>query len=293
MNDPVIGSVGAAAYTVPTDAPEADGTLSWDATTLVLARVGAGGQEGIGWTYGAAASAALIGGQLASVVRGQPAIDVAGCSEAMIRAVRNVTRPGVAGYAISAVDVALWDLKAKLLGLPLHRLLGAVRADVPVYGSGGFTAYGEGELREQLSGWVSGQRIPRVKIKIGESWGSNEARDLARMRQARETVGAGTELFVDANGGYGRKQAIRIMAAPPTWTCAGSKSRSPPMTWTACARSGTPSPPTSRPVSTAGTCPTSAGCARPARSTACRPTRPGAGDHRVAAGRGRGRLPRA
>ena len=213
MNDPVIGSVGAAAYTVPTDAPEADGTLSWDATTLVLARVGAGGQEGIGWTYGGAASAALISGQLASVLRGRPAIDVAGCSETMIRAVRNVTRPGVAGYAISAVDVALWDLKAKLLGLPLHRLLGAVRADVPVYGSGGFTAYGEGQLREQLSGWVSGQRIPRVKIKIGESWGANEARDLARMRQARETVGAGTELFVDANGGYGRKQAIRIMAA--------------------------------------------------------------------------------
>ncbi len=213
MNDPVIGSVGAAAYTVPADAPEADGTLSWDATTLVLARVRAGGQEGIGWTYGAAASAALIGGQLASVVRGRPAIDVGGCSEAMIRAVRNVTRPGVAGYAISAVDVALWDLKAKLLGLPLYRLLGAVRADVPVYGSGGFTAYGEGELREQLGGWVSGQRIPRVKIKIGESWGSNEARDLARMRQARETVGAGAELFVDANGGYGRKQAIRVMAA--------------------------------------------------------------------------------
>ena len=213
MNDPVIGSVGAAAYTVPTDAPEADGTLSWDATTLVLARVFAGGQEGIGWTYGAAASAALISGQLARVVRGRPAMDVGGCSDAMIRAVRNVTRPGVAGYAISAVDVALWDLKAKLLGLPLYRLLGAVRADVPVYGSGGFTAYGEGELREQLGGWVSGQRIPRVKIKIGESWGTDEARDLARMRQARETVGGGAELFVDANGGYGRKQAIRVMAA--------------------------------------------------------------------------------
>ena len=131
----------------------------------------------------------------------------------MIRAVRNLTRPGMAGYAISAVDVALWDLKAKLLGLPLYRLLGAVRADVPVYGSGGFTAYGEGELREQLSGWISGQHIPRVKIKIGESWGTDEARDLARMRQARETVGGGTELFADANGGYGRKQAIRIMAA--------------------------------------------------------------------------------
>jgi len=68
-------------------------------------------------------------------------------------------------------------------------------------------------VTRQLGGWVSGQRIPRVKIKIGESWGTDEVRDLARMRQARETVGGGAELFVDANGGYGRKQAIRVMAA--------------------------------------------------------------------------------
>jgi L-alanine-DL-glutamate epimerase-like enolase superfamily enzyme len=213
MNDPVIGSVAAEVYTVPTDAPEGDGTLTWDATTLVLARVQAGGVEGLGWTYGAPACAAVITGLLAGVVRGQPALDVAGHHEAMVRAVRNVTRPGVAGYAISALDVALWDLKARLLGLPLHRLLGAVRDRVPVYGSGGFTTYDEGQLRGQLSGWASGQGIPRVKIKIGESWGGDPARDLDRMRQARAVVGDEVELFVDANGGYGRKQAIRIMNA--------------------------------------------------------------------------------
>lgn len=150
---------------------------------------------------------------LAGVVRGRPALDVPGRHEAMVRAVRNVTRPGVAGYAISAVDVALWDLKAKLLGLPLHRLLGAVRDRVPVYGSGGFTPYDEGQLRDQLSGWASGQGIPRVKIKIGESWGADPARDLDRMRQSRVIVGGDVELFVDANRGYGRKQAIRIMHA--------------------------------------------------------------------------------
>ena len=141
------------------------------------------------------------------------ALDVPGASEAMIRATRNITRQGVAGYAISALDVALWDLKAKLLGLPLYRLLGAVRDDAPVYGSGGFTCYDEGQLRDQLSGWAAGQRIPRVKIKIGESWGTDPARDLARMRQARAAVGDDVELFVDANGGYGRKQAIRVMDA--------------------------------------------------------------------------------
>jgi L-alanine-DL-glutamate epimerase-like enolase superfamily enzyme len=213
VNDPVVESVSAEVYTVPGDAPEADGTLAWDSTTLVLARVEAAGVEGLGWTYGAPACASVIAGPLAGLVRGRPALDVPGCHEAMVRAVRNVTRPGVAGYAISAVDVALHDLKARLLGLPLHRLLGAVREDVPVYGSGGFTCYDEGQLRDQLTGWASGQGIPRVKIKIGESWGTDPARDLDRMRQARAVVGDGVELFVDANGGYGRKQAIRVMNA--------------------------------------------------------------------------------
>ncbi len=211
--DPVIESVETAAYKIPTDAPEGDGTLTWEATTMVLARVRANGTEGLGWTYGSAASAAVITHELTPVVQGRPALDVPGSSEAMIRAVRNVTRPGVAGYAISAVDIALWDLKAKLLGLPLFRLLGAVRDEVPVYGSGGFTTYGDDQLRQQLTGWAIEQRIPRVKIKIGESWGGDEARDLARIGQAREIVGADAELYVDANGGYGRKQAIRVMNA--------------------------------------------------------------------------------
>jgi L-alanine-DL-glutamate epimerase-like enolase superfamily enzyme len=211
--DPVVESVEAAAFTIPTDAPEGDGTLTWGATTMVLARVRAGDTVGIGWTYGSAASATVIEHELAPVVRGRPALDVTGSSEAMIRAVRNVTRPGVAGYAISAVDVALWDLKAKLLGLPLYRLLGAARDAVPVYGSGGFTTYHDDQLRTQLTHWVTEQAIPRVKIKIGESRGGDVARDLARMRQAREVIGDDVELYVDANGGYGRKQAIRVMAA--------------------------------------------------------------------------------
>ena len=212
-SDPAVQSIEAAAYKIPTDDPEGDGTLTWDNTTLVLARVRAGDAEGIGWTYGSAASAAVIEHELAPVVQGRPALDVPGSSEAMIQAVRNVTRQGVAGYAISAVDVALWDLKAKLLGLPLYRLLGAVRDEVPVYGSGGFTTYDDDRLREQLAFWAAEQAIPRVKIKIGESWGADPARDLARMEQARAIIGDEVELFVDANGGYGRKQAIRVMTA--------------------------------------------------------------------------------
>jgi len=150
---------------------------------------------------------------LSRVVEGREALDVGGAYEVMVRSVRNAGRPGAVGYAISAVDVALWDLKARLLGLPLHRLLGAVREEVPVYGSGGFTTYDERRLGEQLSHWALEQSIPRVKIKIAESWGARTSRDLARMGQARNLVGDDVELYVDANGGYTRKQAVRVMEA--------------------------------------------------------------------------------
>ena len=111
---------------------------------------------------------------LAEVVTGSSAFDIAGAAEAMARAVRNIGRGGIAATAISAVDIALWDLKARLLGLPVAGLLGRARQHVPVYGSGGFTSYDERQTREQLSGWVEKDRIPRVKIKIGESWGAEE-----------------------------------------------------------------------------------------------------------------------
>jgi L-alanine-DL-glutamate epimerase-like enolase superfamily enzyme len=107
------------------------------------------------------------------------------------------------------VDTALWDLKARLLGVPLHRLLGVVRDDVPVYGSGGFTTDPEDHLRKQLAGWLD-HGIPRVKLKIGESRGSNVPRDLERVAIARDEIGDDVELFVDANGGYTAGQAVRV-----------------------------------------------------------------------------------
>ncbi|HEU0086198.1 MAG TPA: enolase C-terminal domain-like protein [Pseudonocardiaceae bacterium] len=213
MIDAVVEALDVRVCTVPTDAPEADGTLTWDATTMVLVEARCGPVCGTGWTYGVGACARVVSEQLAGVVLGRNALDVGAAFEAMVRTVRNAGRPGAVGYAISAVDVALWDLKARLLGLPLHRLLGAVRAEVPVYGSGGFTSYDPGRLREQLTHWALTQRIPRVKIKIGESWGACPQRDLQRMGQARDAIGAEAELFVDANGGYRRKQAIRVLQA--------------------------------------------------------------------------------
>jgi L-alanine-DL-glutamate epimerase-like enolase superfamily enzyme len=211
-----IESIDARAYTIPTDEPEADGTATWQATTLVVVHAHAAGQTGTGWTYGPPACAALAEQLLAEVVTGRDAFAVPGSWEAMVRAARNATRAGAVGYAISAVDVALWDLKARLLDVPLARLFGAVHESVPVYGSGGFTTYSDARLTQQLESWTK-QRIPRVKIKIGESWGTKETRDLDRIAQAREVIGPDVELYVDANGGYQRKQAIRLANAMREW----------------------------------------------------------------------------
>ncbi len=217
MSKTTIESLRALAFTVPTDAPEADGTARWDATTIVVVTARAGAAVGTGWTYGPAACARIVDDLLAEVVVGRDALAVPGTWSAMVAAVRNATRAGAVGYAISAVDVALWDLKARLVDLPLARLFGVVRDDVPVYGSGGFTTYSDARMADQLAGWVHEQHIPRVKIKIGQSWGGDEARDLARIAAARDVIGPDAELYVDANGGYLGKQAIRLGQDMAVW----------------------------------------------------------------------------
>ncbi len=200
-----ITDVRASAFTVPTDAPEADGTLSWTETTLVLATVAAGGLEGIGYTYADKTNASLISGKLASAIKGLDAFDIGACLQQMRLHIRNLGRDGLAATAISAVDAALWDLKAKLLGLPLAKLLGMRRTEVLVYGSGGFTSYSDEKLAEQLAAWVERDGCQWVKMKVG----SHPDRDPERVKVARSAIGdAG--LFVDANGAYARKAAVDL-----------------------------------------------------------------------------------
>jgi L-alanine-DL-glutamate epimerase-like enolase superfamily enzyme len=196
------------AYTIPTDGPESDGTLEWTSTTIVIVELAAAGITGLGYTYAHKATATLVGDMLFPLVRGHDAMDVSGAWVAMTRAIRNQGRPGVASMAIAAVDAALWDLKARLLDVPLVRLLGQVRDAVPVYGSGGFTSYPVERLQRQLAGWVEAG-ILRVKMKVGR----NPQDDGERVRRAREAIGPRPELFVDANGAYDRKQALAHAAA--------------------------------------------------------------------------------
>ena len=202
--NPVIERIATSVYTIPTDAPESDGTLEWDRTTLVVAEIAAGGETGIGYTYAARAAAGVIASVLAPELDGHDAFAINAAWEAMARIVRNIGRPGIAACAISAVDMALWDLKAKLMSLPLCRLLPGQRSEVPVYGSGGFTSYDDGRLADQLAGWAS-QGCRWVKMKIGR----DPARDPARVAAARRAIGD-RGLMADANGAYTAQQARLI-----------------------------------------------------------------------------------
>lgn len=209
-DDLIVHSVDVRVYTVPTEQPEADGTLAWDRTSYVVVRpLLRNGVCGLGYAVADPATGLLARDTLVAEVVGRDIRDTTACWEAMVRRIRNLGRPGMASMAIAAMDIALWDTKARALDLPLHRLLGPVRDAVPIYGSGGFTSYTEGELCEQLSGWAE-QGIPRVKMKIGKDRGRSWAEDLARVRAARKAVGEDVDLFVDANGAYDRKQALRI-----------------------------------------------------------------------------------
>ncbi|MCK1362887.1 MULTISPECIES: enolase C-terminal domain-like protein [unclassified Bradyrhizobium] len=206
MPEVPIETLQARAFEVPTDRLEADGTISWSSTTLVLVEAVGGGKSGIGYTYTDRSAVGLVAGKLAGTVQGKDAFAPQAAWLAMQRSVRNLGREGLAATAISAVDAALYDLKARLMQVPLVQLLGSSRPAVPIYGSGGFTSYSDDGLTRQLSGWVAEQGCRYVKMKVG----SEPELDPHRVDVARRAIGERAELFVDANGAYGVKQALQL-----------------------------------------------------------------------------------
>jgi L-alanine-DL-glutamate epimerase-like enolase superfamily enzyme len=199
-----VDSIAVSSFTIPTDAPESDGTNEWNSTTIVIVEARTGTTRGLGWTYAPEAAGAVVEDLLADVVHGRSLDDLAALWLEMGARLRNAGRPGIAYCALSAVDLALWDLRARLLDVPLASLLPAAHDGVPVYGSGGFCSYSEERLREQLGGWVAAG-IPRVKMKLGRDLDD----DPHRLTAARDAIGADTELYVDANGAFGAKEALR------------------------------------------------------------------------------------
>ena len=202
-----IQSVTARVYTIPTETPESDGTITWDHTTLLIVEVEAGGMTGLGYSYSAKAAAQMVTEVLGPEIEGSDALAIEKAWSAMNAIVRNIGRPGIAATAISAVDIALWDLKAKLFGVSLTDLLPRARDSVAVYGSGGFTSYDRARLCDQLAGWAE-EGCCWVKMKVGRA----PAQDPERVAAARKAIGD-TGLFVDANGAYEKKQALGLAEA--------------------------------------------------------------------------------
>lgn len=198
-----IEKVDVSAYTIPTDAPEGDGTLRWDSTTLIVCELRAADQVGLGYTYGSRPTAAVADHLAEKCLLHQPAFDIPRLHASMLAQIRNDGNRGIASMAVSALDIALWDLKAKLLKSSMIDLLGATESSLAAYGSGGFTTYSNEKLASQLSGWiVDGLKI--VKMKIG----AEPSADLERVRTARKAIGPSADLFVDANGAFNPRQAI-------------------------------------------------------------------------------------
>lgn len=192
-------------YTIPTDAPEADGTYSWNSTSMVLVRLECGSVKGLGYTYADAGTATVANTLLKEIVLASDPLCHAATRQRLLGRIRNLGETGIAMMAVSALDNALWDLRARLLDLPLVSLLGQMRNSIPVYGSGGFTTYTDKQLADQLGGWAH-QGFQSVKMKIG----TEPDRDPARVSVAREAIGPACKLFVDANGAYTVVQAIQL-----------------------------------------------------------------------------------
>lgn len=184
MLQTTIEKIRVSTFIIPTESPESDGTLEWNKTTLVVVEAHSNGIRGLGYTYSDHSAAILIQNVLAEQVQGKSAFDVQGNWLTMVRSVRNIGRPGIASAAISAVDIALWDLKARLLQLPFSTLLGSVRHSIPIYGSGGFTSYSISKLQEHMRGWVK-QGVSKMKMKIGR----DPEEDVKRVKAVREAIG--------------------------------------------------------------------------------------------------------
>jgi L-alanine-DL-glutamate epimerase-like enolase superfamily enzyme len=191
------------AFRLPTEQPESDGTAVWDATTVVLVELSANGQSGLGFSYADESAAHIAAALFKKVVLGKDAFDIPAIHSALDRESRNWGRPGVVSTAISAIDICLWDLKARLLQQPLAKLLGQMCEEVDAYGSGGFTSYTEKQLIDQMTSWAS-EGLRFVKMKIGR----NPNEDVQRVSTVQKALNGRAELYVDANGAYTRKQAL-------------------------------------------------------------------------------------
>lgn len=197
----------------PVEAGFADATRKIETLGFVIVRIITDdGQEGIGITYnevGGEATAELIRRTMVPRLIGRDPLETEVIWQEFFHYLRGVGRKGLTYCALSAVDIALWDLKGKLLGVPVYKLLGGNSTRVPVYASGGWTSYSDDELVAEVTGMVA-MGYTAVKFKVGVSGGTNLRRDAERVRKVREAVGPDIRLMIDANNCFDAARAVQL-----------------------------------------------------------------------------------
>ena len=225
-----VGKVDVSAYTIPTDAPEGDGTLRWDSTTLIVCEVRAANQTGLGYSYGNEATASVVDKLAGKCLLQRSALDIPALHSSMLKHVRNDGSRGVTAMAISALDIALWDLKAKLLRISVVDLFGTAQSSVAAYGSGGFTTYSNQHLASQLSGWIA-EGLRSVKMKIG----AEPTADVERVRAARAANRGPRLNFLSMPTGHTTREGpLRLRRGLRSSMLPGSKNPSVPTILRGC-----------------------------------------------------------
>ncbi len=210
MNPTIIRSVTSRLFAVPlaevlSDAMHGDHThFELIVTTIEQAD----GQQGIGYTYtggrGGHAVAAMIDHDLGPFLMGQPADDIATLYDAMQTHMHYVARGGISSFAISALDIALWDLRGKTSGKSLRQMAGGAGTSTAAYCGGIDLNFSTDKLLANVQGYLD-SGFNAVKIKVGRA---NLAEDLDRAKAVRELIGADAAFMVDANYALSVEQAI-------------------------------------------------------------------------------------
>jgi len=184
--------------TVPTPKPMA---LQYPQHKLVVAEILADeGIAGLGYSLvfgggGAEAVHAYLETRLAPALIGEDPLFVERLWEKMFRTDMGMKKQGVVAYALSALDIGLWDIAGKAAGLPLYKLWGAVTDRIPAYGSGGWSKYSEKELIAEAERYAA-QGCKYYKMKIHHSDPRENAKRVAAVRRA---LGDGMRMMVDVN----------------------------------------------------------------------------------------------
>ncbi len=206
----IIKSVETKHYLLPLKHPMTDAShgVMTDFEVVLVALETECGAVGHGYTYtigcGGAAIRSLIERDLKSTLVGADAALIEAIWEGMWARLHYIGRGGLASFAMSAVDIALWDLRGKREKLPLWKLLGGYSPEVRAYAGGIDLQLGPDELVEQTRRNLE-RGFRAIKIKVGRD---SLREDVERVKAVRDCIGANMPLMVDANMRYGVEQAI-------------------------------------------------------------------------------------